>query len=191
MASMDVIESFPLTDEILSGYREIIGDDYDGYRNHVTRMLNFCVALGEPLSTDDLDKYQIAAAFHDIALWTHDRVDYLEPSVADCMMYLDETGRASWKEEIAIIIDMHHLMSPYHGKYERLTERFRKADLVDFSLGIVKFGLSKDTVSAVKQAIPNAGFHKTLMRFTGKQLMRAPWDPLPMMRVKNKYRDRS
>ena len=185
---MNVVIGYKLVDEILERYRNVINNDFDGYRNHVTRMLNFSHYLLPDISEDDSKKIQIAAAFHDIALWTHDRVDYLVPSYQDCHQYLEEEGLTAWKEEIQIIIDMHHLMSTYQGPFARLTDVFRKADLVDFSLGLIKNGVSSDFVKAVKKAIPNAGFHKTLMRFTFIQLGRNPFNPVPMMRIKNIYK---
>ena len=185
---MNVETSYPLVDEILALHRDVIKDDYQGYRNHVTRMLNFCHYLLPDISDEDSKKLQIAAAFHDIALWTHDRVDYLVPSYQDCHAYLEQQGLDDWKEEIQIIIDMHHLLFEYKGPHARLTEVFRKADLVDFSLGLITNGVERTFVKQVKTALPNAGFHKTLLRFTLKQLGRNPLKPAPMMRIKNIYK---
>lgn len=99
-----------------------------------------------------------------------------------------ENGLDKWQQEIQIIIDMHHLISEYDGPYQRLVEAFRRADLVDFSLGLVKNQVPKSVINAVKKALPNAGFHLCLMRFTVKQLGRNPLNPVPMMRVKNIYK---
>ena len=191
-ANSTPITTFELADQILNHYQTTIGKDWQGYRNHVTRMLNYCWYL---LRKDQIDisqstsnKLQIAAAFHDIALWTHNRVDYLEPSYQDSHRYLSEQQLQHWQEEIQIIIDMHHLLTPYHGPHAQLVEIFRRADLVDFSLGTIKHGISADFIKAVQRALPNAGFHKALLRFSLKQLGTAPWDPLPMLRVKNRYR---
>jgi len=186
---MNVVTSYKLVDEILAEYRDVIKADFEGYRNHVTRMLNFCHYLIPNINEEDSQKLQIAAAFHDIALWTHDRVDYLVPSYQDSAAYLANKGLSHWQQEIQVVIDMHHLLGRYQGPYEHLTEVFRKADLVDFSLGFIKHGVDKSFVKAVKQALPNAGFHKTLIRFTVKQLGRNPFKPMPMMRIKNIYKD--
>ncbi|KZN64407.1 HD domain-containing protein [Pseudoalteromonas luteoviolacea] len=179
--------SYPVADKILSKYINTIGEDFTGYRNHVMRMLNYCHYLHENLDQAQSEKLQIAAAFHDIALWTHKRVDYLVPSYNECRAYLASNDQENIADEVQIIIDMHHLIKTYHGPYEELTEVFRKADLVDFSGGLIKFGIAPSFIKTVKAALPNAGFHKTLMRFTLIQLSRKPWDPLPMMRCKNLY----
>jgi hypothetical protein len=186
---MKVVSSYVLVDEILENYRSVIKTDFAGYRNHVTRMLNFCHYLLPNINEEESQKLQIAAAFHDIALWTHDRVDYLVPSYQDCHKYLASQALEHWGQEIQIIIDMHHLLSTYQGPFERLTEVFRKADLVDFSFGLVKNGVDKAFIKQVKNGLPNAGFHKTLLRFTFKQLGRNPFKPMPMLRIKNIYKD--
>ncbi|WP_191600830.1 HD domain-containing protein [Marinomonas algicola] len=186
---MDVVTNYPLVDGILEEYRDVIKNDFEGYKNHVTRMLNFCHYLMPDIKEEESKKIQIAAVFHDIALWTHDRVDYLIPSYQDCSQWLEIKGLSDWNEEIQIMIDMHHLIGEYKGPYSRVAEVFRKADLIDFSLGVVKMGVSRLFIKEVKQAIPNAGFHKTLMRFTFIQLGRNPLNPFPMMRIKNIYKN--
>lgn len=185
---MSVVTSYMLVDEILEEFRDVINNDFDGYRNHITRMLNYCHFLLPNISQEESKKIQIAAVFHDIALWTHNRVDYLVPSYQDCHQWLEKQGLDDWKEEIQIIIDMHHLITEYKGPHKILAEAFRKADLTDFSLGIIKNGVDRNFIKEVKQAIPNAGFHKTLIRFTFIQLGRNPLNPFPMMRIKNIYK---
>ena len=186
---MQINTHYPLADQILSTYVDVIGKDFDGYRNHVTRMLNYCHFLMPDYTEQDSQKWQIAAAFHDIALWTHDRVDYLVPSYEVCNAYLQEQNKKAWQHEIQVIIDMHHLITPYKGPHQRLVEVFRQADLIDFSWGLIKNGVDRQFIQAVKSALPNAGFHACLGRFTLKQLARNPLRPAPMMRVKNIYRD--
>ena len=184
----EVITAYPHTDAALADYRQVIGPDFDGYRNHCTRMLNFVHALLPEISDEDSWKVQIAAAFHDIGLWTENRVDYLEPSVAEAHSWLAAHDKTEFAEEIGIIIDMHHLQSTYEGPYETLVEVFRRGDLVDFSLGWIKKGVDRSFVKAVRQAIPNAGFHWRLCRFTMLQLTRNPLRPLPMLRFKNQHK---
>jgi hypothetical protein len=182
---MKPVLSYSITDDILDDFKAVIGKDFDGYRNHVTRVLNFCHCLDTDLSEEDSQKLQVAAAFHDIALWTVDRVDYIYPSIEDCKRYIATTEYNKWMDEICAIIEMHHLIHSYNGSFQRLVELFRKADLVDFSLGMIKFGIPSSNVKDVKSAMPNAGFHFALMRFTGKQLTRNPLKPLPMMKFRN------
>ena len=184
---MKVTASYPLVEKILSQYQQVIKNDLQGYRNHITRMLYFCHYLLPNITEQQSQKLQIAAAFHDIALWTHNRVDYLVPSYQECHKYLDNNNLNDWQQEIQIIIDMHHLLYEYQGPHQQLTEAFRKADLTDFSLGIIKNGIDKTFIQQVKAQIPNAGFHRTLMRFSLKQLTRNPLNPMPMLRIKNIY----
>ena len=61
-------------------------------------------------------------------------------------------------------------------------ELFRRADLVDLSLGVARAGLPAGLVRAVKAAYPDAGFHARLLSLATKQFLKNPLRPLPMLR---------
>jgi putative acetyltransferase len=61
----------------IRGHREALGHDLPAYENHVVRVLRFVAALGGELS----EPLVVAAAFHDLGIWTARTFDYLEPSV--------------------------------------------------------------------------------------------------------------
>ena len=92
-------------EEILTTWKDRIGDDYLGYRGHVYRMFNFCLAL-HPCTDEEKTKLAIAACFHDIGLWSAHTVDYIPPSVSEVTRYLSETGRQKWTEEIGLMVEM-------------------------------------------------------------------------------------
>lgn len=167
---------------LLADYRERIGDDYDGYLNHCRRMLGFCHALHPDLTADEGEKLAIAAAFHDIGLWTDDTLDYLPPSSALAEMYLRLVGKADWVDEICLMVTEHHRLRPVTETPYPLVEVFRQADLVDFSLGAYRAGLPRALIDAAKQQYPNAGFHAMLARRSLRWLRRHPLRPAPMMK---------
>ena len=168
-------------DRILAPFRETIGPDYQGYRNHVVRMATFCLML-RSCTAEEQQKIEIAACFHDIGIWTAGTLDYLSPSVTPVREYLAANGLAEWSDEIAEMILEHHRLRPIRDGLSPLVEPFRKGDLVDFSLGLFKCGLSKDDVRAVRKAYPNAGFHRTLTRLAGRWALKHPLNPAPMMK---------
>ncbi len=178
---MDIEASFPLLDEILDEWRPTISADFDGYRNHCTRMLQFCFALG-PCDPDQRQKSMIAAAFHDIGIWIDDTVDYIPPSIPPAQAYLATAGLNDWTEEVTLMISEHHKIRPYRDERFPLVEQFRKADLVDFSLGLVRFGLPGDFVAEVKRTFPNAGFHRGLAKRAAAWFLQHPLNPAPMMK---------
>ena len=140
-----ITEQIGLVDDILDGYRGVIGDDFGGYRNHVYRMVNFCLIQGN-FDAEQKEKLAIAASFHDLGIWTADTFDYLPPSVALAVESLLHRGLTDWSAEISQMIDLHHRL---RSNNELLTEVFRKGDLIDFSLGIVRCGVSADYVRSV------------------------------------------
>jgi len=93
-----VTTSYPVADTILESYRDTVKGDYDGYRNHVIRMFNFSHFLLPNITEDGFRKLQIATAFHDIALWTHDRVLHHLNLMANnlCVCFLHNSPRLSF-----------------------------------------------------------------------------------------------
>ena len=88
-------ESVALVDAILVPWRETIGADWDGYRNHAQRVAHFCGALGVA-APDTQRKIAIAAAFHDLGIWSAGTMDYLPPSAALAREYLHAHGLDAW-----------------------------------------------------------------------------------------------
>lgn len=181
-----IIKELPLVDEILADWKNTIGDDFQGYRNHVHRMILCCFALkslaNEKLSNDEKEKIIIAGAFHDLGIWIENTLDYLPPSIPPARNYLKKRGLESWSIEIELMINEHHKLKEYQDSRYPLVELFRKGDLVDFSLGVVKFGLPKSDIKTLKAKFPNAGFHKCLAKRAIKWFLKHPLNPAPMMK---------
>ena len=178
---MDVCTSWPLLDEILRSFRARVGADFAGYRNHTYRVLNFCRAFGGP--ADDVpETLVVAAGFHDIGIWTDRTFDYLEPSAGQAQQYLCAHGFDDRVDEVQSVIRTHHAIRRCRGAHAAHAEVFRRADLVDVSLGLIRFGAPGDFVAEVRRAFPDAGFHRRLVQLTARQFLRTPLTPLPMVR---------
>lgn len=177
---MKIEEHISLLEDILNDRKAEIGGDFLGYKNHVYRMINFCFALEDDLGAEEREKIIIAGCFHDIGIWTGATFDYLPPSVSAAEEYLTENRREAWIPEIELMIDTHHKLREYRAN--PLVETFRKGDLVDFSLGLVKCGLPGDFVENVKKQFPNAGFHKGLVKLAGRWICRHPLNPVPVLK---------
>lgn len=178
---MNIEDPILLLEEILSDWRDIIGAEYQGYRNHVYRMIHFCWNL-KNCNAEEKEKIIIAGAFHDIGIWIEDTVDYIPPSIPPTIEYLRKKQLQSWSEEIQLMITEHHKLKQYKGNFAPLVELFRQGDLVDFSFGMFNFGIEKTYIEAVKQHFPNSDFHKNLLKREMKWLFLQPFNPLPMMK---------
>lgn len=64
-----LVVEHPLIEEILGQWRDQIGAQWSGYRGHVYRMFNCCLAL-RACSAEETAKLAVAAAFHDLGLWS-------------------------------------------------------------------------------------------------------------------------
>ena len=178
---MAIEASIPLVEDILGQWKQQLGDDYTAYKNHVYRMLHFCFALRE-CGEEERRKLVIAGCFQDLGIWSDGTVDYLPPSIVRAREYLKANGLEAWSEEIELMIDMHHKLRQFQDARFPLAEVFRKADLVDVSLGLVKFGLPASTVNSVKAQFPNAGFHKRLLQLAGGWFAKHPVSPPPFLK---------
>lgn len=172
-------EQLPIVDEILGEQEAVLGLSLRGYRNHVYRMINFCFAFGE-LTAEEEEKVIIAGCFHDLGIWTANTFDYLGPSTELASNYLNNGPRREWTGQISTMIGEHHKLSGF--KDDRLVETFRRADFVDVSLGLVKFGLEKNFVNAVRKQFPNEGFHTGLVRTAARWICRHPLNPFPVIK---------
>jgi hypothetical protein len=168
-------------ESILSLWRDRIGAEYDGYRGHVYRVFNVCLQL-RACTAEERDKLAIALAFHDIGLWSAHTADYLPPSEAEAVAWLDRNGLSAWREEIALMIRMHHRIRRWRDPRTPLVETLRRADLVDFSRGLYRAGLPRAFLRDLSAAIPNAGFHRFLLRGARDWFLRHPLRPPPFLR---------
>jgi hypothetical protein len=177
-----ILDRHGLVEETLEAFRGEIAGDLAAYRGHVYRVFNLCRALAGTTPDGD-DKIAYAAAFHDLGIWSDHTVDYLPPSARRLCERLPRDGRDAWSAELARMIDMHHKLLPYRGEHAALVEPFRRADLIDLSLGLVRFGLPRDYLRELQAAFPAAGFHLRVVRLVGGWALTHPLRPLPMLRI--------
>ncbi len=178
---MNIVTTDDLIEKILSEWKDRIGEDFLGYKGHVYRMFNFCLAL-HPCNEEEKTKLAIAACFHDIGLWSDHTVDYIPPSIVQAKNYLSNNELQSWSEEIGLMIDLHHKIRAVKDSRYPLVELFRKGDLVDFSLGAFTFGIPRSYIKKVKETIPNNGFHKFLIKGAKEWFLKHPFSPPPFMK---------
>jgi hypothetical protein len=66
-----------------------------------------------PDRDDRDDKLAIAAAFHDIDVFSS--LNYLGPYIRTMDAWLRRTGRGAWAEELAVIVAKHTIWLPIEG----------------------------------------------------------------------------
>ena len=170
----------PIIEKVLEENRNFLKSDYDKYKNHVYRVYLLCLKIDRQM--ENADKYAIAAAFHDLGIWTHRTFDYLEPSINQAREYLDKIEKPEWKNEIACMIDMHHKRSRYSGQNEKTVETFRRADWIDVTRGIINFKIDRKEIKDLQKKFPILGFHGFLLKQSIKNFLKHPLNPLPMFK---------
>lgn len=170
--------TIPRADDILDRWQRELGGDAVAYRNHVHRVIHFCDAYVHG-DADQRDKVVIAACFHDLGIWANGTWDYIPPSIVLAIDYLREQQLEHWSGEIETMIAEHHKLTRHR---DALVEAFRRSDLTDVSLGLIRFGLPAGYVREVKARYPNAGFHKRLVQLAAAWWARHPLRPLPVLK---------
>jgi hypothetical protein len=176
-----LIERVSLLDDLLSAHAGAIGADLTPYTNHTYRVLNFCAALTGS-GVHAVEKIAVVAAFHDIGIWTAGTFDYLGPSMLAASAYLTRSGRDAWMREVRQTILDHHKLRRYREHPDWMVEPFRRADWIDVTLGVRRFGLPRSLIREAYAAWPSAGFHGRLVQLSLGRLRRHPTSPLPMVR---------
>lgn len=175
-----LLTHIPIIDGVLTDHATALRDDFVGYRNHVYRVANLCVAIAGPR---ELDKIAVAAVFHDLGIWTNSTFDYLAPSIALAQDYLVAHARDSWAAEVEAMIANHHKITRATSVFPSLVDAFRRADWIDVTRGLRRFGTPPGLVAALFARWPSAGFHWRLVTLTLARLRRHPLTPLPMVRL--------
>ena len=176
-----LLERLDPLDRVLETHAVELGDDFTAYRNHAYRVVNFCVALA-PCADATLEKIALAAAFHDLGIWTARTFDYLQPSIDLACGHLACAGHADLRDNIAGMIREHHKIRTYRGDAAELVEPFRRADWMDVSLGALTFGLPRARIREIRAKWPNAGFHQRLVQLTLQRMRTHPLSPIPVLK---------
>ena len=162
-SEIQIVADRPRVEELLSRYRDVIGEDFPGYRNHVYRTVTYAMHFLEQ-DHNAAQAVETAMAYHDIGLWTDHELAYLEPSEA---VALADNETFAWQLDPDLlqgIIHWHHKVFRYRGPHERIIEACRKADWIDATKGFVRKGMPRKYIAKVEAAFPNHGFHQSLLR---------------------------
>ena len=175
-----LLTRIPTIDDVLNDHAMALRDDFIPYRNHVYRIVNLCVAIG---GQGELEKIAVAAVFHDLGIWTNGTFDYIAPSIALAHDYLVAHAREDLTAEIEGMIADHHKITAAAADSGSLIEAFRRADWIDVTRGLRRFGIPRSFVARLFATWPSAGFHWRLVTLTLERFRSHPLTPLPMVKL--------
>jgi hypothetical protein len=175
-----MLTRIPTIDDVLNDHSAALRDDFVAYRNHVYRVVNLCVAIA---GRNELEKIAVAAVFHDLGIWTNATFDYIAPSIALARAHLVARARDDWTAEIEGMIADHHKITRSTADPGSLTEAFRRADWIDVTCGLRRFGIPRPFVARLFATWPDAGFHWRLVTLILDRFRRHPLTPLPMVKL--------
>jgi hypothetical protein len=177
---MECIRQNEILDSILNSSKKDLGQYFETYQNHVYRVYNFAIPYVK--IKNEIEILSVAAAFHDLGIWTNNTFDYIKPSIVSAKKYAsDNNFDAAAIHEIETIIEEHHKLTKI--KASKLAEIFRTADLTDLSLGLFPGKITRKDIRMIKSIFPNKGFHLFLTKIFLKNLIKNPLHPLPMFKL--------
>lgn len=166
-----------LITQILHKHTTELGQDYEAYHNHAQRVYYYGITF---LLMRENTKLAIAAAFHDLDIWTGKSMDYIPGSVTLARRYLESSDFGILADEVGFIIKKHHKLRPIKGNIE--AEAFRKADLTDLSRGHIRYNLPESIISETERKYPRLGFTKLIIKKSLGYACLNPSRPFPMIK---------
>lgn len=172
---VEAVTEHPIVDAVLDRHRDALGQHKPTYRNHVYR----CITYHQLLIGDTIPDFAaLAWATHDLGIWTAGSFDYLGASADLASLHADEFGISDVHRARTLITEHHRL----RAADDRMTDSFRRADLVDVSRGFIAGPIGRSQVQAVVAQLPYGGFHAFLAKGLTGYAVRHPLRPLPMLR---------
>ena len=166
-----------LITQILHPHKAALGDHYQSYHHHCQRVYTYAHTL---MLQRESKKLAIVAAFHDLGIWTQQTMDYLNPSVALMKSYIESKQLTLLPDELAYIIEHHHRIRKIKDHLE--AEAFRKADLIDFTAGWIRYNLPESIIRDTEKKWPRANFTSLVLKKVSRHAIRHPMKPLPMLK---------
>jgi len=153
----------PRLDQLLSRYEYLLGNDYEGYLNHVLRVITYAMFFLKNEEDHEL-VVEVVCAYYNIGPWVNRELEYLVESQVFAQACSRKFG---WDINPTLLhgtIHWHHKLIPYEGQHQKVIEACRKANWIDISKGRIRKGLPESAIAIVEDAFPNLGFHKSLLR---------------------------
>jgi hypothetical protein len=176
--SVEIIERHPVLEDVLGTWAEALGNARAGYSGHAYRVFNIARRV---IGTDDNnDALAIAAAFHDLGIWSDKTFDYLAPSSARAQTHIEAEKSGISADLVAELIENHHRLRRVRNS--AVVEAFRQADLVDVTAGLYRAGVGREFLRELTTAFPYSGFHGILIKTALAWFVRHPLRPFPMLR---------
>jgi hypothetical protein len=155
--------------------RELVGEFNGPMERHGLRvfLLAQALAAGQQL---DRELLLCAAYLHDIGLYpgAASKAAY----VTDSRLFATELlARFEWAPErlqrLGDAIELHHTRGD-HSSLGAEVELLRRADLIEVSQGVIRFGLSRGEVNRIRTEIPVKGFVPEVLRGLGRAAIHRP-----------------
>jgi HD superfamily phosphodiesterase len=161
----------------LEKLREITGDSAGPMERHGLRVFLIADRLATARAIEvDREVLLIAGLLHDVGLY--EEASHGGVYVREGAEFTAELLRAQgWDEErIRLCFDAIERHHEVRSQWDRgaEVELMRRADLIDLTSGLVRFGLSREWLRDVFRSVPRDGTYATIGREVTRQLIHQP-----------------
>ncbi len=154
-----IIRSSQLLDILLEPWKETLGQDYDAYKNHALRTINYCYFI-LPNNEEVLQHVIITAAYHQLGLWIKNNKDYSSTSAETLIDNSEKIGFNPVPKHIIQAIIKHSSLTKEFGKNDLFAYTFWRAFRIEMSMGYSEQGLPSDFIDQVRTCIPTKHYNK-------------------------------
>lgn len=167
-----IIRNHPLLDIILNNWRAELGKNYQTYKNHSLRMINYCFYKLDP-DEETKQKIVFAAAFHQITLFFQQNPSSIKNyTISSAELFEDNFHVFEFYHSDAVLnsILKHNSFNPKFYNKECFESVFWDSYMTDLTFGTLHSKLPSDFVQQVKKCIPMEGYHSFLIKKKAKVL---------------------
>jgi hypothetical protein len=163
--------------DALAAVREATGEESGAMERHGLRVFLIASKMAEHRGDEvDREVLLVAGLLHDLGLY--DSISRGGVYVSDGAEFARDLVREhGWSEERATLcanaIERHHEVRPQWGAGAEV-ELARRADLVDVSAGVVRFGLPRSWLRDLFSAVSRDGTYAEIARLVGHTLRERP-----------------
>lgn len=176
MSAADNVVSTPAERACLAKLRTLTQETDGPLERHSLRVFLIAEKLAEAHGRVDREALLCAALLHDAGLL---------PAAATPAAYVTDSRRLiepllrdnGWPEARRVLAgaaaEHHHELLPQWGRGLEV-ELLRRADLVDLTQGLVRFGLDREWVRQLRARISAAGFRRQVLRLLARHARERP-----------------
>lgn len=160
-----IISHHPLLDTILNFWHKDLGDNYEPYKNHCLRVINYAFFQLKP-NEEMKQKIIFTTAFHQLSLFINQKENINDYHKSSAHLFESFYDNFNYYHSDAVLnaILKHNTIQPKFYNDFCFEAVFWNCYFTDLSYGTFNSHIPKDFIKKVKECIPNKKYHNLILR---------------------------